>query len=211
MRNSLVFTMTAKAQAGKDTVAQMIKMYCESIGLNVLCLAYADYLKMIAARNFAYTNKESDRTVLQEFGQRVRDIDDRFWVDTIWHTIDVLNEEYNVFVISDARHLNELKPFPYNLSYPIVNVYINRDFESPLSDQEQLHESEKMATNPNFDNFHYVIDNNGSMEELYEKVIDIVNEAILVKNEILVEQRGIDKDFIEKYMELLSKDGDIDG
>jgi hypothetical protein len=202
--------MTARAQAGKDTVAQMIKMYCEEMGLNVLCLAYADYLKMIAARNFTYSDKESDRAILQEFGQKVRDIDEKFWVDTVWHTIDVLNDEYDVFIISDARHPNELQPFPYNLSYPTVNIYINRDFESPLSENEQLHESEKMATNPNFDDFHYVIDNNGTIDELYKKVVDVVSDAIAIKENLLLEQRGLEMEYINKIQKILDEVGDSD-
>lgn len=197
--NNLVFTLTGKAGCGKDVCAEMIGSYCEYLDMKPLKLAYADNLKMICARNFGYNDKENDRHILQEFGSKVRGIEQDFWVHQVFNTIDCLRNEFDVFIVSDARHENELQPKPYTLSYPIINIYIKRDFDTKLSDVEYSHESENMANNPDLSNFHYVVDNNGKLEDTYMQIIDIINDVILKREKLLNEQRGIiDMDSLEE-------------
>ena len=187
--DNLVFTCSGKFGSGKDVVAEMIKQYCESIGLSTFKLAFADSLKMHCIRNFGYENKDTDRHILQEFGTKVREIEPDFWARQVYTTIDAFRSMFDVFVISDARYKNELSLFPFRLLYPIVNSYVDREVED---DEARQHESEELANNPNFDeDFHYVINNNGTLEETYEQVMDIVNEVIDKKLELLNEQRGL--------------------
>lgn len=189
--NNLVFTLTSPAGGGKDLCAEMISAYCNEIELSSFKLAYADYLKVLCARNFGFKDKETDRHILQEFGSLVRSIEKDFWVRTVMETVDMLHAVYDVFIIPDARHENEMSLFPYNLSYPMINVYVKRDFETSLSEDEYNHESEAIANNPDLSKFHYVIDNNGSLEDTYRQVIDMVNDVVTKHAQMLDEQHNL--------------------
>lgn len=193
MEDNLVFTFSGSAGCGKDLCAEMIKMYCESIDLKTFKLAFADAVKTHCMRNFGYADKTTDRHILQDFGTKIREIEKDYWAREVYTAIDAFRSLFDVFVISDARYENELSPYPYRLLYPIINVYVKRDFETTLGDKEYNHESEEMAHNPDLSKFHYVIDNNGTIEETYIQIAEMVNDVLDKKIKYLEEQRELDK------------------
>lgn len=210
----IIFTLSGKAGAGKDTIGIMIKKYLQELDMQALSISYADYLKTICARNFGFTDKSTQRKLLQEFGTRVRELEPDFWVLTVFHTFDVLRDDFDAFVVSDARYKNELQPFPYNCYYPIVNIFVKRDINNGLSDDELKHESEELAIHPNFDeDFHYVIDNNGTLEETYSQVCEVVNDVLMLKTKFIHDSMELSEDMIKQLMESMDKvggNGDFD-
>lgn len=190
MENNLVFTLSGKAGSGKDVCAEMIKMYCTELEMTTFKLAFADAVKTHCMRNFGYMSKDTDRHILQDFGTKIRSIEKDYWVREVYTAIDAFRSLFDVFVISDARYENEMNPFPYRLLYPIINVYVKRDFETKLGTTEYNHESEEMANNPDLDKFHYVIDNNGTLEETYIQIKEMIDDVIVRKYQFLEEQRG---------------------
>ena len=60
-----------------------------------------------------------------------------------------------------------------------------------MGDDEYNHESEAMAHNPDLSKFHYIIDNNGSYEDTYKQIIDIVNDVIEKQLNFLKYQQGL--------------------
>ena len=194
MEHNLIFTLSGAAQAGKDTCAEMIKIYCNNIDLSCFKLAFADPVKYHCARNFGYEDKETGRHILQDFGTKVRGIEKDFWMRQTFITIDMLRSLYDVFVISDCRYENEMQPYPFSLCYPIINIYVKRDFDTPLGVDEYNHESEAMAHNPDLSKFHYVIDNNGSLDDTYNQIANIVNDVIDKQLKFLNEQRKISEE-----------------
>lgn len=210
----VVFTLSGRSGCGKDLVGMMFKKYLEELGVSSLSISYADYLKSICTRNFGFVDKATDRKILQEFGTKVRELEEDFWVLTVFHTFDLLRNEYGAFIVCDARYKNELQPFPYNMYYPIVNVYVDRNFESGLTSEEQEHESEQLATNPNLEeDFHYVIDNNGTLEETYEQVVDIVNDVLMMKADFVHQLADLDEEAQAKLVEIAKqmKESDANG
>lgn len=194
--NNVVFTLTGLSGAGKDVVADMIKEEFNKVGKTTFKLAYADYLKSVAARNFNYdyNSKEKDRNILQNFGTIVRETEKDFWVHIVWQTIDAFRSLANVFVISDARYENELEPKPYNLSYPVFNVYIIGNPErSHIGIQEANHESESLAREPNYNKFHFTIDNSGTLEETRGQVVEMIKIVNDMWEQRLKEQREYKK------------------
>ena len=168
MKN-IVITFSGKAGSGKDTSANLVKKHFEENGVKVFCLAYADYLKVLCKRNFGYDdkNKSEQRSILQNFGTDVvRDIDEIFWVETVFNTIDVLRELYDVFLITDARYENELRPYPWTLGYAVFNTLVRTNRENILTDEERSHSSEQLANAEDTSKFHFIIDNNDGIEEL---------------------------------------------
>lgn len=182
MEKSVIITLSGKANCGKDLTANLIKTYCKNRNKKVLMLAYADFVKIVCARNFGYneSKKEETRAVLQHFGTDVvRKIEPDFWVRQVFHMIDVLRNQYDCFVITDARYENELGIAPFNLYYPICNVFIKRDEENALGELEKSHSSEKMSSDENLERYHYVIENNSTVDDLYEKVQEVMQDVFV--------------------------------
>lgn len=196
MMDNLVFTFSGAAGSGKDLCAEMLKHYCKEIGMNPFSLAFADSLKMHCMRNFGYSeaDKENGRHILQEFGTKVRGIEKDYWARQVYTAIDCFRDMFDVFIITDARYENEMSLFPFSLCYPIINVYVKRDFETSLGEAEYQHESEEMANNPDFTKFHYVIDNNGALEDTYEQVIEMMMDVLDKSIRLGAEQLSLDLD-----------------
>lgn len=201
MINNIVFALSGLAGSGKDTISAMIKQIVETKYENkVFSLAFADYLKVLCIRNFGYddSQKKEMRNILQNFGNEIRLIEEDFFVHQVYRTIDLLRNKYDVFVITDVRYKNEFRPFPYTLSYPIINVYVDRDVnkvKDRITDEHLMHDSEDMARNPNYDNFHFVINNNGSLTSTYQQVEDMIDTVLKLAEKLLDEQRGLEEEY----------------
>ena len=186
--DNIVFTLTGRANCGNDTVANMISNYLEELGKESFSLAYADYLKALATRNFGYDDnvKETGRHILQEFGTKVRSVEEDFWVRTVWTTIDAFRTLFDVFIVTDVRYENELKPYPWRIGYPIINIYIKNDnLKSNLGEEELKHESEYLANNPDLEKFHFIVDNSYSFEETEVQVRQLVDMVLEKQKEAL--------------------------
>lgn len=189
MKN-LVFTFSGKAGSGKDTAAEMLVNYLKEREISVFEMAYADYLKALCKRNFGYddNDKENGRHILQKFGTDVvRESDPIIWVETVFNMIDTLRDSYDVFVITDARFENELQPHPWKLGYPIFNILVQRETEGAISDENKQHSSEDMANNPDNNKFHFILHNDGTLDDLKIAVIECYNIVEIVRNHFMEE------------------------
>lgn len=128
-------------------------------------------------------NGKSMRTILQEVGMYMRN------VDPDWHLDEVLNEidKINQFVIDDLRFTNELNKITNKFDCITIKVTCDenkriermmlRDSVIPTESQlKDLSESE-------IDNIpcDYIIVNNGTLDELFYK-LDEINEIIEREN-----------------------------
>lgn len=123
--------------------------------------------------------------------------DDFQAINSINETILLEEQKYNVFLISDARFLNELQPFPYNLCYNIYNVKIERDIEDGLDGEEAEHESEQLAKTGSKDLFHMVVNNNGTLDDLNRQCLDVVEYVIECNNSLRDAKMKVSKDLLE--------------
>ncbi len=134
--------------------------------------------------NWAYWNERkrigvdpvgfmTNRQIMQYYGGMMREeINKNIWVDRV-----INNDDHNIkfsashyIIIPDGRFLNELEAC---FKYQGLSILIRRN--TGLQDN---HESEKVEDY--IDMFKYVIDNNGSLNELRSKIYDILNsEGIL--------------------------------
>ena len=205
MESNLIITLSGKAHVGKDLVGELFKRYCEEMGMTGFTLAFADSLKNHCMRNLGYYDKDKDRKILQDFGTRVREIEPEFWARQVYTTIDAFRSMFDVFIITDCRYENEMNLYPYRLVYPNGNILVKRDVEGEIGEVEASHESEQLADQE--DKFHYIIDNNGTIEETYEQVRDIFNDILLKKADFvhnvddMVEQNKDElKEIIDKFL-----------
>ena len=172
-----IYVICGKARHGKDTTALAIKKaYSEK---KVINLSYGSYIKEFARNISDWDGSEETkpRELLQHLGTEVirNNIDKDFFIKRLCNDIRVYSYYFDVITISDARFPDEILT-PKKLFDDVITIKVVRDnFETSLSDDEQKHSTETALDN--FNDYDYVIENNGSIEELDEKVKTIVKEV----------------------------------
>ena len=175
-----VICISGKAGSGKDTVARLVRQELTNFlgdGVaNVVIIHYADLLKFIAKEYFYWDGEKDEygRDLLQKIGTNfVRAADENFWVDFVARFLKIFEPIWDVAVIPDTRFANEIEV----LSERGFNVYTIRvsrdDFSNKLTSEQRSHESETALDDYKFD---AVIDNNGTMSELRQKVSQVVKD-----------------------------------
>lgn len=172
--------INGRSLTGKDVIANYL---VENYGFKKITFATPIY--DIARKYFGM--KIKDRWLLQQIGQKFREIKSSIWID---YALKIATK-YDKCVISDCRQSNEYETCVNNGFVPIrvnadfnlrVQRAIKRDGSYPDTTLWE-NESEIGA-----DNYPYIeIDNNGTFEELYtqiEKVLkmnikDLMKEGII--------------------------------
>ena len=176
---SEIYLIGGKAQNGKDTLAINMKNYWESRGYKVLILHFADYVKFLCRSYFGWdgTKSEQGRYILQHIGTDViRAKFPDFWRNAVRDLIQVMETEYDYYIVPDTRFFNELNMTVDGMLRKTVRV-IRLNFESPLTLEQQNHISETELDNAHFDWVVYpkTLDDNRVLAE------NIAEESILRK------------------------------
>ena len=174
-----IYVISGKARHGKDTVAMDVKEIYEGKGLKVINLSYGSYIKEYAKKisNWDGTEETKPRELLQELGTDVirKKIDNDFFVRRICEDIKVYSYYFDIITISDARFPNELE-WPKKNFDNVINIRVIRDgYDSVLSEKEQKHLTEVALDE--YNNYDYVIHNDGTLEDLRIKVSDVVRKV----------------------------------
>lgn len=149
-----VINVSGKAGAGKDTFANMVQKILEEQGKTVMRISYADYLKYICTKLFAWDGKkdEKGRTLLQKVGTDiVREQDPDFWVRNVCELAQLFDSFYDYVICADCRFPNE-DEYWQQLGFDTCSVKIIRPKYETTLDKEQLaHSSENSMETYNFD------------------------------------------------------------
>jgi hypothetical protein len=201
-----IIMLSGKMRSGKNTFGGFLGEYYKrdsNSTVKHIELAFADELKLMCSEVFqpllSYLNSIADnpavstlfpglktdkanwwepktavtRLLLQAVGTGiVRNIDDGYWTKAVIKKIEASDAE--VVVITDARYPNEIELIKKR-GFRVVLVRISRNNCSESSG----HISETALDDHPFD---FVIDNNGTKEELEQKAIDF-----LKVNKLLIE------------------------
>lgn len=169
-----VVCISGKAQHGKDTTAGMMKTALESMGHTVLIAHYGDLVKYVC-RTFFGWNGEKDaygRSLLQKIGTDiVREQRPNYWVDFVKDMLSIFPNEWDFVLIPDSRFPNEIDGLKQS-GFNVIHLRVRREnFESPLTTEQQNHPSETALDHvvPDF-----LIVNDGTLEDLYNKVCNLV-------------------------------------
>ena len=154
-----IICISGKAQNGKDTSASIFKIELEKLGKKVLVIHYADYLKFICTNYFMWDGKkdETGRALLQKVGTDIvrKKVPD-FWVDSLISVINLFPGEWDYIIIPDTRFPNEINKLKSNL-FKTIHVRVKRkNFNSPLTKEQQSHPSETALDETKYD---YLITN----------------------------------------------------
>jgi len=146
----LIIGLLGKAGAGKDTAAKIIqkesgfpsKIYSFAYKLKEICCELYDikmeyfldsYLKETVIEKY----NKTPRTILQQTGMALKEIDGKIWVRYLMKNIFEENQE--VSIISDVRYKEEVDAIISAGGYILKIIKVG---ESKLSASEQQHPSE---------------------------------------------------------------------
>ena len=157
-----IFLISGKAQAGKDSTANFLK---QKLPGKSLIIHNADYLKYIAKEYMGWNGQKDKqgRALLQWLGTdkiRLELKKPLFWVDKTCEVIEILEDTYDYFIVSDVRFSNEVF-FP-KARFPrlVTTIRVERlNFYNGLTEEQQRHLSEIDLDDFDFD--YRVISENG--------------------------------------------------
>ncbi len=173
------------AQVGKDTAAEYLEKKYPG---RIKRVGFADKLKEVCMLLFGLSHEQcygakevkeaidprygmSPREIMQKVGDGMRKIYADIWIDTVFYTTIPQHEEegYDCFVISDVRYPNEGDKV-HAEGGTLVKVLREGAGVKVGAD----HSSETAMKN--YTDFDFILDNNGSFEEYYEKLDKLMSD-----------------------------------
>ena len=178
---SKVILIAGKARAGKDTTSLLLKEIYTEKGKKTINLAYGNYIKEYAKNISDWDGRDETkpRSLLQRLGTDIirKDIDPNFFVKRLCDDIKVYSYFFDVITVSDVRFPNEIDG-PSAMFKDIIKIKIIRDnFVSNLTDVEKKHITETALDN--YNDYDFVIHNDGTISDLRKKVEKIVEELMV--------------------------------
>lgn len=175
----LIFIICGKARVGKDTVGGFIIDYLKENNHKPVRMAYAKYLKMYAIDYFNWDGRDETkpRDLLQELGTeiiRLKMNKPNFLVNRVVEDIEILSNYFDSFVICDAREEKEITTLKEKFDN-VISIKVNREVDI-LTDKQKTHYTETALDK--YNEYDYIINNDGSLDELNEKVVLILKELI---------------------------------
>ena len=169
-----VILIGGKARSGKDTTADFI---IENLNDKKTCrIQVGQYPKYYAMKYFGWDGSEETkpRDLLNKLATEIirEKIDPEFHVKRLVEDIKVLSYFYDTFIVSDVRFPIEIEKVREAFE-DVVAIKMFRDSDE-LSDEQKSHVSELALDN--YEGFDFIIDNNGTLEDLKEKVKEILKE-----------------------------------
>lgn len=177
-KNPKIYIFAGKARSGKDTSADYIKQYYENNGKSVVTLQYSTYLKEYAKKitNWSGSDQDKPRQLLIELGTDLirGKIDKYLFVNRMIEDIIVMSYFFDVIIISDARLIEELEiPREKLENVKIINIK-RPNFDNGLTKEQKNSLTESALDN--YTNYDYSIVNDGTLENLNEKIIKMLKE-----------------------------------
>ncbi len=172
-----LYLICGKARAGKDTFAKLIKQEEEKNSKKVCILKLTAPLYRWAEDYFNY-DKEKDekpRELLQTIGYDILQLKLKkkdFLLDYLITTIEVLDDYYDVGLITDGRLVHEIEVLKEK--YPnIKTILLTNKKDNKLTDEEKRHQTE--IDLDDYQDFDYIVENK-DMESLKQEALKIVED-----------------------------------
>lgn len=174
--------VSGRAGTGKDTCSNYIAKVLAQKKYFVSRGAFAKGVKDTAT--FMGWNGEKDekgRKLLQDIGNVGRQYDKDIWVK---QTVDYYKDSRSNFVIiSDWRFPNE-SDYILKKGYPVITIRVEAPEREALKGTSRYNDVSETSL-PSYDDSHntydFLVKNNGSYEDLYEKLDSIVEKILDLK------------------------------
>lgn len=180
MNSVKIYLIAGKARNGKDTLAGFLKNYLTLSGRKVCNIELMRTLKGYVRDYFDWDGKEETkpREFLQTFGTDI--IREKlnmpfFHIDRLSEDIKILSFYFDTFIVDDVRFPLEIEEIRSRFD-DVKVIHISKDnFENYLTEKEKQHITETALDF--YNNYDYVVKNNGSLEELETIAKEIVSEG----------------------------------
>lgn len=178
-KNPKIYILSGKAGNGKNKIASYIALFFQNKNMKIINLSYASYLKEYAKNVLGWNGEEDTkpREFLQQIGVELikTNIDKKMLIRRMIEDIKVYSYFYDVITISDARFLEEIE----NIRNTFKNVVVIHVYglENNLTSIQKNHTTETSLDN--YNKYDYELNNNGTLDELKNKVEEIVKENLL--------------------------------
>ncbi len=167
-----IYIIAGKAKSGKDTLTNIIRKHYKVSSIE---LSFAYYLKHYVSKISGWDLSENSkpRTLLQLTGTKIRSkLGPLFFVKRMIDDIKIYEDYFELIVISDARMISEIEEIRKHFNNVTVIRLVRPNFNNNLKLSEQQHETEIGLDS--YDDFDYVIVNDGSIEDLEKKAIKVI-------------------------------------
>lgn len=172
--NRIKVAICGGLRSGKDTVGDMIRN-----GIDAEQFAFSEgiwrMVEIFFPDDYAERHTHKPRTLLQQLGQKLRQIEPDIWVN---YTMNKIDEIADNVVVTDMRQPNEyqaLKDAGFIIVRVVADIPTRFERAAAAGDTFDIrnltHETEQHY--PYFE-VDYEIDNNGNLDDLTQQVTDIV-------------------------------------
>ena len=125
----IVICLSAKAESGKTTFANMLQDMLMSNGNKVIRMAFANPLKEYCETEYSWDGKkdEAGRALLQKVGQRMRNQNgEDYWVRQLLSSLKKIEKNYDFCIIDDMRYLSELRLLEQSYGENCISLRLER-------------------------------------------------------------------------------------
>ena len=167
-----LFVLAGKARSGKDTTADFMEKYYND--KKIIRLMYGAGVKVYATLLSSWDGSEEDkpRELLQKIAVESREVNPDYTIKRMEEDINILRDYCDIIIITDARMPDEVL-MPKEKFKEAVTIKLERpNFESPLSLSQQKSLTEVALDD--FNNYDYIISNDGTLEDLDRKIINLI-------------------------------------
>lgn len=174
-----IYTISGKAQHGKDTFANILYEELTNKGHRVLLTHYADLLKFICKSLFNWDGQkdEKGRHILQYVGTDVvRKERPDYWVEFVIDMIDLFGENWDYVIIPDTRFPNEIDRLKGHYDKVEHIRVVRPNFTSTLTEEQLKHPSETALDDVLPD---LTIFNSDTVQELRELVKTYIEDGVI--------------------------------
>lgn len=172
-----IFIIGGCARSGKSTFGNLLKEELKDYGYKPCVMQITNPLYSYAENYFDYDpNRDpKPREFLQKMGIEI--IKEKlgkkdFLLNRLYEDIEILSNFFDVFIITDARLINEFLSIKAKYDDVVSIKLIRRDYDDKLSDEEKNHITEKEISM--YNDFDYIIENTG-LDNLKEEAMEIIH------------------------------------
>ena len=171
-----LFVIGGKAKCGKNTFGEYLREQLKDYGYRPCVMHITEPLYGYAKNYFEYdiNNDEKPREFLQKMGTEIiknKMGKEDFLLNRLYEDIEILNNFFDVFIITDARLIHEFESLKKKYS-DVVTIKLERvDYDDMLTEEEANHITEKEIDT--YDNFDYIVQNR-SLNDLKTHALEIV-------------------------------------
>ena len=170
-----VFVIGGKAKSGKNTFGEYLREELKDYSYKPCVMHITEPLYSYARNYFDWNNnQEKPREFLQKVGYDI--IKEKmgkktFLLDRLFEDIEILNNFFDTFIITDARLAEEFDAIKEKYE-DVVAIKLERsNYESNLSEEEKNHITEKDLDN--YQGFDYIVENS-NLKDLKRVALEIV-------------------------------------